>query len=77
MALEGMTCSNCSNAIEAGLKNVEGIINVSVSLMTHKAVVEYKSQVVNARDIIDEVEDLGFGASLITNDGNIEVRQLA
>ena len=72
-----MTCSNCSNAIENGLKNVKGVVSVSVSLMTHKAVVEYMTKELNVRSIIEEVEDLGFGASLITNDGDIEVRKLA
>ena len=37
--IKGMTCSSCSNSVEKHLLDQDGIISVSVSLVTHKAVI--------------------------------------
>ena len=74
--IEGMTCVNCSSAIENGLKNAfsdKGLLEtdgVSVVLLMHKMRVQfYKNQIaihnITPQKIADEVEDLGFGAELI------------
>lgn len=39
--IEGMTCSTCSNTIETHLNSVSGIVTASVSLLTHKASIQY------------------------------------
>ena len=72
-----MTCTNCSSAIEKHLATVVGVVSVSVSLITNKAVVEYRPREVSSRKLIEEIEDIGFGASLITGDGSLDVKQLA
>jgi len=60
-----MTCTNCSGAIEKHLGNsVEGIVEVKVSLMTHKATVKHDISKIRPRKIIEEIEDIGFGADL-------------
>ena len=41
LAIEGMTCANCSSAIETHLMSLAGGDSVSVSLLTNKAVIEY------------------------------------
>ena len=77
--IEGMTCVNCSNAIEKGLVNAfkgKGLAKeadgfaVSVVLLMHKMRVTFlKAEAhlhsVTPDAIAAEVEDLGFGAKLV------------
>ena len=72
-----MTCTNCSGAIEKHLGNsVEGIVEVKVSLMTHKATVKHDISKIRPRKIIEEIEDIGFGADLQQADDNIDIREI-
>lgn len=41
LIIEGMTCAACQGSIENHLRSVQGITLASVSLLTHKATVEY------------------------------------
>ena len=77
--IEGMTCVNCSSAIENGIKNAfkdKGLVEVGVVLLMHKMRVQfYKQQFeihkISADQISSEVEDLGFEAEL-TNTFEVE-----
>jgi Cu+-exporting ATPase len=61
----GMSCSSCVAAIEKGLQEVEmGIMEVNVSLLTHKAKVVYNPQLIGLRDIKDKIEDMGYTVSI-------------
>jgi len=44
------------------LKSIDGVFAVSVSLLTHKASIQFKPAVVGIRKLIEEVENVGFGA---------------
>ncbi|KJR83091.1 Cu2+-exporting ATPase [Sporothrix schenckii 1099-18] len=65
VAVEGMTCGACTSAIEGGFKDVEGVKNFSISLMSERAVIEHDPTVLAADKIIELIEDRGFGASLV------------
>lgn len=57
----GMTCSMCSSAIHKALSGMEGVTDVTVSLATNVAHVEYiESDSLTARLIADEIEDIGY-----------------
>lgn len=43
--IEGMHCASCSSNVEKSLKKVSGVKEVSVSLMTNKAIVEVEDKV--------------------------------
>ena len=43
--IQGMHCASCASNIERSLKKVSGVKEVSVSLMTHKGVVEAEDSV--------------------------------
>jgi len=68
LAVEGMTCSSCSSAVENGLNELGGVVSARVNLMSHTAEVLYESSIVGPRNIIEKVESLGFLASLQEND---------
>ena len=38
--LEDLDCANCAAKIEEGVKNIEGVIECSVSFVTEKMIVE-------------------------------------
>jgi len=77
--IEGMTCVNCSNAIEKGLVNAfkgKGLAKeadgfaVSVILLMHKMRITFLKAEAHLHSatpdaIAAEVEDLGFGAKLV------------
>ena len=75
-----MTCVACSSAIENGMKNEfkdkglvcdeNGTFQVSVVLLMHKMKISFYKSVaelngIDHKRIADEVEDLGFGATLL------------
>uniref|UniRef100_A0AAY4C3A1 Copper-transporting ATPase 2 n=1 Tax=Denticeps clupeoides TaxID=299321 RepID=A0AAY4C3A1_9TELE len=69
LSVTGMTCASCVHNIETRLRSSRGIQEASVSLATNKAHVKFDPEVLGARDIIRIIEQLGFTASLIRNDG--------
>ncbi len=57
----GMTCSMCSSAIHKALSGLEGVTDVTVSLATNVAHVEYiASESLTAQVIAEEIEDIGY-----------------
>jgi copper chaperone CopZ len=43
--IEGMHCASCSSNVERALKKIPGIKEVSISLMTKKAIIEVDEKV--------------------------------
>lgn len=69
LAIEGMTCGACTSAVEGGLTNVSGVRAVNVSLLSERAVVEHDASEVTPDQLVEAVEDRGFGArALETNE---------
>jgi len=68
LKVEGMTCGACTSAVEAGFKGVDGVGNVSVSLVMERAVVIHDPQKVTAEKIQEIIEDRGFDAEVLATD---------
>ncbi|KAI1279358.1 E1-E2 ATPase-domain-containing protein [Xylaria sp. FL0933] len=64
----GMTCGSCTSSVEAGFKGVEGVGNVSVSLVMERAVIMHDPQRISAEQIKDIIEDRGFEAEVLSTD---------
>ena len=62
----GMTCSACSAAVERSVRKVEGVGEVSVSLMTNSMKVDYDPAKTDEAAIVAAVSDAGYGASPLT-----------
>jgi Cu+-exporting ATPase len=60
--IEGMHCASCVSSIENALRNEEGVIKVSVSLLDEKAVVEYDADRVDRIKLEKAVESTGYRA---------------
>jgi P-type Cu+ transporter len=68
LKVEGMTCGACTSAVEAAFKGVDGIGNVSVSLVMERAVVIHDPAKVSADTVKEMIEDRGFDAEVISSD---------
>ena len=56
LAIEGMTCSACSNGLEKYLNKQEGIKNAVVNLVMANALIEYDEKVLNQQKIEEFVK---------------------
>lgn len=45
ITISGMHCASCAGNVEKSLRKVNGVNNVSVSLMTNKSIVEVEDNV--------------------------------
>ena len=45
ITISGMHCDSCAGNVERSLRKVQGVKNVSVSLMTNKSIVEAEDNV--------------------------------
>lgn len=59
ITIEGMHCTSCANNIERALKKVKGVKEVSVSVMTKKAILQIEDNVSDS-SLMDAVKDVGF-----------------
>ncbi|THH27788.1 hypothetical protein EUX98_g6386, partial [Antrodiella citrinella] len=65
LRIEGMTCGSCVASIEGMLRDQPGIHSIKVALLAERGIVEYDPATWDSDKIINEIEDIGFGAELI------------
>ncbi|MFZ3069664.1 MAG: heavy metal translocating P-type ATPase [Anaerolineaceae bacterium] len=63
LPITGMTCANCSAAVERSLKKADGVKSASVNLSSERATVEFDSQASTLDDLIGRVQDAGYGVA--------------
>jgi Cu+-exporting ATPase len=62
--ISGMHCASCSALITKRLLSKKGIKDVNVNFASARALIEYDENSLTAKDIIKEIEDLGYKAFL-------------
>lgn len=67
LAIEGMTCSACSNGLEKFLNKQEGIEQASVNLVMNTAAIEYDEKKLSLKDLDKFVSKAGFKSLGIKN----------
>ena len=60
LAIDGMTCSACSNGLEKYLNKQEGINNASVNLVMANASIEYNENILDIPKLEEFVKQAGF-----------------
>lgn len=55
-----IACSNCSNKIQQGIRNLKGISNVSVDLKTQLVKVDYNPSDIQPQDIRKQISSMGY-----------------
>ncbi|ORY12410.1 E1-E2 ATPase-domain-containing protein [Clohesyomyces aquaticus] len=68
LKVEGMTCGACTSAIESGLQGIEGVGNVSISLVMERAVVQHDPKIISAEQVREIIDDRGFDAEVLSSD---------
>ncbi|CAO3688728.1 unnamed protein product [Rhizopus stolonifer] len=76
LQIYGMTCASCVASIENGLKIVEGVLEVSVNLITERAKIRFDPKQIHARAIVEEIELLGFDSILANNSREAQLESL-
>src|SRR5206468_8091227 len=61
LPVSGMTCAACARAIERTLSSTPGVDRANVNLATNTATVEFDPEIVQVRDFVGAIEDLGYG----------------
>lgn len=59
-----MSCAACQSAVERAVGSLEGVSDVSVSLMTNSMTVYFDEEMVNDEKIFKVVSDAGYSASV-------------
>jgi len=75
--IEGMTCGSCVKHIEETVIQLNGVINIRVSLPDKMATVEFNSAVTSISAIANEISDMGFEATPDTTQGESQVPALS
>jgi Cu+-exporting ATPase len=60
----GMSCAACAARVEQGLKETEGVDEAAVNFAAERATVSFDSRRIQPHDLIEKVQDLGYGASV-------------
>jgi Cu+-exporting ATPase len=67
-AVRGMTCAACVSAVERALRELYGVLQVTVNLAAERASVEYIPSVVDFAEFRRVVKEAGYAAEQITED---------
>ena len=62
----GMTCASCSSRVEKSLNKKEGVEKAVVNLLGEKATIEYDSEKLSPKDLVQIIEKTGYEVPLIT-----------
>ncbi|KAI9725662.1 MAG: hypothetical protein M1828_002947 [Chrysothrix sp. TS-e1954] len=68
LKVEGMTCGSCTSSVESAFKDVDGVGNVSVSLVMERAVVQHDASKISPEQVKEIIEDRGFDAEVLSHD---------
>lgn len=68
ISIQGMRCQSCVKNIEGNISTKDGIKQIKVNLEEKMATVEYDASVTSQLDVVGMISDMGFEASVPTND---------
>ena len=69
LSVEGMMCMSCVNIIQTNVGAVVGVEAVRVSLEGRTATITYRPSVIDPKELVRKVEELGFEASVAQSGG--------
>ena len=72
-----MTCQSCVKSVTSALSALEGVKNVSVSLPNCSASINFDPTVVNEEQLVEAIEDCGFGTTPTEQDTSPLLKQKA
>ncbi|NXI50789.1 ATP7B ATPase, partial [Chloroceryle aenea] len=64
VSIVGMSCQSCVQSIEGRISKVKGVVSIKVSLQHNNAVIKYLQAEISPEEICQEIQDMGFDASV-------------
>lgn len=64
-SVKGMSCNHCVARIEEAVGRISGVKKVKVQLKKEKAVVKFDEAIVQATEICQAINELGYQAEVI------------
>ena len=71
--ITGMSCAACSARIDKAVRNLKGVKEVNVNLLTNSMVISYDEKVLKSEKIISTIVKAGYGASLAKEEANSSI----
>lgn len=71
----GMTCVNCTTAVERALRSSSGVITAQCNLAAKDVAISYEDSATTIPELMEAVEDAGFGTVEPNTDVRIEKNQ--
>ena len=68
LPVTGMTCAMCVKNVERSLKRADGVNAVSVNLATEQASVQYDAGAMKTTDLVERLEQSGYGVAAASID---------
>ncbi|XP_055766623.1 copper-transporting ATPase 2 isoform X2 [Salvelinus fontinalis] len=75
IGVKGMTCQSCVRSIEGWIGTLPGVLHIKVSLSDQEAVVRFQPHTVTSEEVKEQIENMGFGATLTNKDTSIDCGQ--
>uniref|UniRef100_A0A4W5RF90 Copper-transporting ATPase 2 n=1 Tax=Hucho hucho TaxID=62062 RepID=A0A4W5RF90_9TELE len=73
--VKGMTCQSCVRSIEGRIGTLPGVLHIKVSLSDQEAVVRFQPHTVTSEEVKEQIENMGFSATLTNKDTSIDCGQ--
>ncbi|MCJ1479224.1 hypothetical protein MMC13_007909 [Lambiella insularis] len=67
VSIQGMTCGACTSAVEGGFRELDGMLQLNISLLAERAVVVHNPAKLSAGEIVEIIEDRGFDAKVLSS----------
>lgn len=64
LTIEGMHCASCASNIERAVKKISGVKEISVSMLTRKAIIEAEDNI-NLDEIKKAISKIGYNIASI------------
>ncbi len=74
LPITGMTCTNCSKAVNRALRKVEGVVEADVNFATERAVVKI-APTVSTNTLVTAVENAGYGVVVAAQEEELQDKE--
>ena len=65
LSIPEISCSHCTDSINAALRELDGIQSVESSVEKKQTTVEFASEIISEGAIIEIIDDIGFAAEVM------------
>lgn len=76
ITVKGMHCAQCVNIVNDSIKKCDGVNSSEVSLLTNSAYIDYDENVININKVIDNINKVGYEASIYKKISKQDLLQL-